>query len=75
MIAAGGGVVKQFCRTANGRNHNVNLSVVVKIAERAPAVGSTNLHARTSIIAHVLKSSIMHVAKHGIGLPVVLLTI
>jgi len=44
-------------------------------SERAPAVCSTTLQARTSIAAHVLKSSVVHVPKNGIGLPVVLLAI
>ena len=38
-------------------------------------MGSTNLHVRASIPAHVLKSAVVHVPKNSVRLPVMLLTI
>ena len=73
MIATGRGVVQQFCRASNGGNHNVNFPIVVQIAESTPAVGCKKLRGMTCVAANILKCSIMHVAKHCIRLPVVLL--
>src|SRR5258708_33179765 len=75
MVAAGRSVVEQFRRAADGRNHNVDLAVVVQVAERAAAVSRANLHAGPGFGADVPESSVVQVAKHGVGLPVVLLYI